>query len=351
MQQSSSKWEIIVYRLPNFDIDGRTDVRAPYRERVGKIPFNPQTYEDEITTLFARPGLKNIFVCEVRKDGIYYSVLPVLRTAPPSPQEMPGLYASPAQTTNGATQTIIQPAPLPPVDPLANIREALKLIADVKKVFPEAEAATPIQQPQINTTEQALLHLMNQDGSMVETIADKLKGLMRSKDNGREIGWMDLVMEAIKSDVFPKMIREARNLMLETRQNGMPANPQAQATPQGLSNTQPNGNGTDQANNLNTLPQNLPPEIALLNLTIQDCVQQLPAPEAAARIEAFATLHPTVNPFIDMFIGMTPDMVLAWLSNAIPQAASITQLPYAKDWVSALQEELQTGEGNHDETK
>lgn len=320
VQSASSKWEMIVYRLSNYDIDGRTDIRAPRRERVGKLPFNLETYEDEITLNYAKPGLVNIFLPEIRKDGQYHSVLPVLRTSPPSPDEAPGLYVQNAPAPVGA--------PAAPVDPFAQLEKTLEILAKVRRVIPEPEA--PAAAPAaVTTVEQAMLVMMNADGSLVENFANKMQRILKGNGGSHEIGWMELVMEAIKSDTLPKMIKEAKNLLLEANGNAQIS----QAAPQTIA-----ANGVPPAPPSTPPPIPAPPaEIQLLNFAITACAQNMPPPEAVERIESFASLNPSINPFLDLFVSLPPQEALDWLSKAIPQAAEVTQLPHAKLWIEEVQ--------------
>ncbi len=342
MRDKASRWDLVVYRFPNYDIDARTDARAPGRERVGKIPFNPKTYEDEITTLFARTGQVNVFLPEVRRDGDYYAWLPIYRTTPPPMSEIPPSYLT---LQNGAAVTAPVPA-LPPVDPFEQMKKTLSLLADVRKLLPEQEYQQVTAQPQINTTEQALLHIMNTNGEVVESITDKLKGLMRSKDSGREIGIMDLILEAIKSDTFPKMITEAKKLLLEVRQvNEQQATPTPSNTPlastpaPSIASTSEVAQPMPQTNQTNDI-LTPPPEIQLLNFAIESCARQAPIQETADRIDSYASLNPSVDVYLNLFVGLTPDQALQWLSQSIPQAIQVTQMPHARQWVEDLQKVL-----------
>lgn len=339
MRSSPSKWDMCVYRLPNYDYDGRTDTRA-HRERVGKLTFNPDTYEDDITRLYARPGKVNTFLPLILKDNSIYSQLPVVRTEPQTPEENPAAYTQQPAMMNGAIA--------PPVDPFLQLEKTLEFLARVRRVIPEPE---PQAQPQVNTTEQALLQIMNADGEVVESITDRLKGLMRRKDDGaREIGWMDLIMEAIKADVLPKMIREAKALILEVRNDQAQETytPQPAPTGQQLNRDNPGGARSTGVE----MPQVVEhPEIQLLNFAVGACSNNWPIEAASNWIIQFEEQNPSVTPYISLFIGMPPDTALQWVTQSVPNTAQVASLPHATDWVEKLQGALKPIEEIKEENK
>lgn len=341
---SPSTWTLVIDRLPNYQKDGAFHTRVKY-SRCGTLPLTEDSlrgegYIEEIQTRWARPGRANDFRLLVRKDNRIYCYLPVLSIEPPDPEviakqtaiESPQINFQMPQGENSFDSFIKQ------AEKMARLREAMGWIAP-QTVQNSAASNEPL------TTERALLHLIAQDGDVIESFTSKLKGVLRKGDGAREISWMDLVFEAIKSDALPKMIREAKNLITEANSNGQA---QMGATQIPFTQNQQADIPTAQVPNdqattpraANGAPGVAPPAIELLQFTVTACIQRLDVKEAARRVLSFESLNPEVTPYLNAFSEMPAEAAVQWIAASVPQAASIAQMPHAKQWTEELQKAL-----------
>lgn len=334
---SRSSWAMHVSRLPKYNRDERTDPKS--RVFVGTLTIPDATYLEEakyiedIQARFAKGTETNHFLCCVRRDNRNYSYLPVISVEPPDP-----ITAAKQQVENpGAPINIFQ---TPQADGFDQFVKQAKRFAELRDLlFPQTmleKIQPPQQNPEALTTERALMHLVSQDQSMLDGIVTKL---LKPSGGAREISLMELAFEAIKNDTFPKMIREAKALLLETK-NLTPDQSPAPIAPGAMNAPAP----MPAAPTPPPAPSNLPPEVQLLNFAVQAHVQGWPAKAAADFIIEFEEQNPSVAPYVSAFLGMPADQAVQWLTNTIPQAAHLADSPKAAEWIADLQAALKPEE-------
>ena len=336
-------WSIAVLRLKNYARDQRNDVKAGSHCGVLSVPdatyIAENKYVEEIQSRWARGLETNFFLPIIRRDNRIHKYLPVVAVEPPDPL----MIARQAAENPGAPINYYLQPPAPPQDGFKQFLAQAKQFAELRDLLLPPDY-TPAQQPAINTTEQALLHLANADGALVESLTDRIgKLLRRSSDGSHEVTVMDLLLEAIKTDLPARIFKEARNLILEVKA-GIPANgaappPSSEKMGPGRNLPQPVGFEPE----AQTIPASIPPESVLLNFTINACAQhKIWTPETSAEwIIEFEQRNPNVTPYISAFLNMTPEAALDWLVQAVPEAREIAAMPHARDWIAALQRQLQ----------
>ncbi len=336
---SRSSWAMHVSRLPKYGRDERTDPKS--RVFVGTLTIPDAQYLaegkylEDIQARFAKGQETNHFYCCVRKDNRNYSYMPVVSVEPPDP-----ITAAKAQVENpGAPINIFQ---TPQADGFDQFVKQAKRFAELRDLlFPqtmlEKMQPAPQQNNEVLTTERALMHLVSQDQNMLDGIISKL---LKPAGGQRETGWMELVFAAIQNDTLPKMIREAKSLILETQNpaaNQPPLSP-APLAPGALNAPAPAP--MPAAPTPPPAPSNIPPEIQLLNFAVQAHVQGWPAKAAADWIIEFEEQNPSVAPYVTGFLGMQSDQALTWLTSTIPNAAHLADSPKAAEWIADLQTAL-----------
>lgn len=333
---SRSSWAMHVSRLPKYGRDERTDPKS--RVFVGTLTIPDATYLEEakyiedIQARFAKGTETNHFLCCVRRDNRNYSYLPVISVEPPDP-----FTAAKAQIENpSAPINIFQ---TPQADGFDQFVKQAKRFAELRDLlFPQA-MLEKMQPPQQNnealTTERALMHLVSQDQSMLDGLIGRM---LKPAGGSKEISFMELAFEAIRNDTLPKMIREAKALLLETKSMQIPDQPPlSPPAPIGAMNAPAPMPAAP-----TPPPANMPPEIQLLNFAVQAHVQGWPAKAAADWIIEFEERNQSVAPYVSAFLGMESSQVLNWLTQTIPQAAHLADSPQAAEWISALQAELKS---------
>ena len=338
---SRSSWAMHVSRLPKYGRDERTDPKS--RVFVGTLTIPDAQYLaegkylEDIQARFAKGQETNHFYCCVRKDNRNYSYLPVVSVEPPDP-----ITAAKAQVENpGAPITIFQ---TPQADGFDQFVKQAKRFAELRDLlFPqtmlEKMQPPPQQHNEALTTERALMHLVSQDQNMLDGIVGRL---LKPSGGAKEISFMELAFEAIKNDTLPKMIKEAKALLLETRSmQQLPDQPPLSPAPIGAMNAPPVAPAPMPA--VPTPPpasSNIPPEIQLLNFAVQAHVQGWPPKAAADWIIEFEEQNPSVAPYVTGFLGMQSDQALNWLTSTIPNAAHLADSPKAAEWIADLQAAL-----------
>lgn len=335
-------WSIAVLRLKNYPRDQRNDIRAGSHCGVLSVSdatyISDHKYIEDIQARWAKGIETNYFLPIVRRDNRMHKYLPVIAVEPPDPLM---IARQQAENPGGPINYYLQP-PAAAQDGFKQFLSQAKQFAELRDLLlpPDYQPPAPAG---INTTEQALLHLANADGDLVETITEKLGKLLRRSDSGgREVTLMDLALEAIKTDLPGRLFKEARNLIMEIK-SGIPPGESAALPSSGNVESLPTAaQGNTSQFEAHGIPAGTPPETILLNFTINACAQHTiwSAETSAQWIIEFEERNPTVTPYISAFLSMTPDAALAWLEQAVPQAKQIAQMPHAKQWIKQLQEEL-----------
>jgi hypothetical protein len=357
--EHSHSWTMIVERLPNYEKDGRYDVMAK-RINCGTRPVTPDFVED-IRREFARPYKPNHFRLTIKRDGKIYAHWPEALSLEPPPYDEIAAYEAKAQAAAPPAITINNPGQ---PQSFKQVLDQFKQLAELRAVlFPDLAQQTQQQQSapaqaQQLTTEAALLHLVSADESLMDKVTSGLSRLIRrAEDGAREIGLMDIAFEAIKNNTLPQLVREFRAMMVEGAQlNGqaqmvqtpMPTHHNAQPAALASQNTdgqRPAVGRTPNQATQEAMPVHpaqpgqvaIPPEIQILNFAVTACAQQAPIAGAVAWVNGFEDRNPSVANFIEMFLAITPDEALQWLTMAIPQAQPIATAPHAKQWIADLQ--------------
>lgn len=337
---SDHNWSMIVSRLKNYHMDNRTDTAS--RKRLGTLPIasedyiEQELYIDDIQRLWAIPGLAPYFHVMIRCDNRNFKGLPVIEIEPYN-QQAP---AKPIAENPGAGSLPYQPfqqAP-PAVDPFKQMMSMLKQANELRDTLlpPWAQQAPPAAAAptQVSTAEQALLFLANADGQLLETASDKIKRLMTRGGGDRgETTVMDIILAMAQKFDLQGVIREARALVAEAKGQPVASNPPSPSnSPPQAAPTQPGAN----------LPQQLTPEVTLLNFTLSACnhPDQWPPVAAAAWIANFEEQNPSVTNLINTFIGFEPQGAIEWIKLTIPAAVPVVEKPHALQWIAGLQDEL-----------
>ncbi|MFN0108538.1 MAG: hypothetical protein ACKVZH_06755 [Blastocatellia bacterium] len=212
--------------------------------------------------------------------------------------------------------------PAAPVDPMASLLKQAKQFSELRKLLaPESETlsrAAAKSEPQ--TTEQALLTLMNADSGLVDTVAGKLRGLLKGSGNNpgeAEKGWLDVLYMAIERDTLPKLINQFA-VQFRPQQ-------QAQATV-----SQPPDN----------TPPPMPPDVAAYQRLLTALTANMRAngdvSTVLTALDGFAALFPEHAANIEGFLSNDTQHLLGMLPQFYPPAAEVVGLPHAVEWVGKL---------------
>lgn len=327
----TARYTMTVYQLPNFHIDGYTDVKRSNRRRLGSRPFNPKTYEQEIAVFYAKPGEINTFLCEVRKDGDYYRTLPVLHVEPASPDELsqfgvtPPLVSNPAAPPAPATAITITP----PIDgsaslqaQLANLKELAEIGRTLNKMFtPPAPPPLPVAPaPEPVTEDRALMTLLLADEDAAARLRKSALAKLLGGGGESETNWADVINTLLQRG--PEIVREAMSGLERMRQQAAAE----QLPPQMWNNTQPAPASIESFQQYQELLTNVLNALALNH----------DAQEAAARVTAFTVLNPNYRDDVENFLGLPAEM-LAPVIQQFPGAAQIPALPHFGRWITDFQ--------------
>lgn len=354
VSEHAHSWTMVVERLPNYEKDGRTDVMSK-RVNCGTRPVTPDFIED-IRREFARPYKPNHFRITIKRNGKIFSHWPEALSLEPPPYDEIAAFEAKAAASTPPAITINNPGQ---PQSFKQVIDQIKQLADLRTaLFPEltnqsqqtAQAAAPAQPL---TTEAALLHLASQDESLIEKATSAISRIFRKAEGGaREIGFIDIVYSAIQNNTIPQIVREFRAMMVEGAalngqhpqpQPSMPTAPGAGSAPVHTPPGAPAG-----LNNLQPISNQIPPHIELLNFAINACMRNAPITETADWIDSFHEIRPQVLPFIEAFLKMSPDEALQWLAMSVDGGERLAQAPHARQWIEALQKEIQQGEPDHE---
>lgn len=337
---SSHRWFISVYKLKDYERNQRADFRAGSHCGVLEVTsadyIGQMSYVEEIQSRWSRGIGTNYFCPVLRRDNRIFKTLPVVSVEPLDP-----MTAARQAADNPAGAAAINYYLQPQADGFKQFVYQLRQFAEVRDLLVGSPQSPGAQQPQaINTTEQALLHLANADGALIDSVTDRLGRLLRRSGSGdHETTLMDLALEAIKSDLPNRLFVEARGLLRDfiaarAGQPFDPAAPPAAAPPAATPAAPP------------AAIQNMPPEIILLNFVINAAA----SPEtwdpdtSAAWICEFEERNPSVSPYVTAFLGMSPDQAIGWIKQTTPQAGPVAELATTRDWIAKLQTQLRAEE-------
>lgn len=342
LDPSTAEWTVIVYRLVQYHSNGgRTDSKSG-RVRLGAMPFVPSTYEAEIAAKYARPGLVNIFVAEVRKDGNYQKQLPVLFCEPPGDDEMLRYGVTPpAPSPLPTAAAAAQPFALPSLeDQLRQLKEFAKTARDLGNLFnPPGTVANTAAAPAGELTEEAaLLKLLTADEESAARLRKKaIARLVGGDAASTEKNWADVVDTALQHG--PAIVQEVGNLLMRFM------NPAAAVTVAQPMPPQPQ-------------PQPSTDPAAILFQRVLSCAAiQMPADEAAhvfIRVEEKLRADLTeeqaqeFSEMVETFLATPPAEVCAQAAAQWPIAAQIVNQPHMPAWIGELQQFIQmSGNDEH----
>lgn len=364
MGDSDQGWQMVVYSLPTFAIDGRTD---PARRKLCGVMDFTRDYEIEIQRRYARENLPNDFLVVVKKRGVYVKggTLPVFSCLPLPPSErimMPGDLPTPTAPAAAAPSMAypypIQEAPAPPIDPLKLVRDQITMMKLMREAF-GAPAAEPPAPPPPPDPETAFLQVLAKDRDMMGKLTKRTLNNLLGDSVADRNEWAEVAMEAVKSGQAAQIIGSVVNSLFAGFAGLMPrpeappapaappAAPRAAAPPQRppagpapLAPTEPPP----------TVDESQSPELQVLGLALDHCARHLPPQVAAGRIVAIAQqIRETVpayaiDNYLDLFAAMDAASALEICRTLMPDRAEITQLPHALEWTAALQDLLKPEE-------
>lgn len=326
----------VVYRLPFYHVNQRTDGRSG-RIHCGTVPFDPDTFEDEIRSRFFRPELANVFYAEVRKDKSYFRALPVITLENPA-ESAPSVAApvAPMPSVNPVAPVV---APASAADSLerelASFERFLSLAAKLSRLSaPAVPVPAPMPAPEISEEAAIVRFLMGG-----EETAEKLRQSALAKIFGAEVAskpsepsTFELISEGLKHG--PAIIAAIFDNLARFRGQSSPAQP-APSMPE-LVPAQP------------AAPDPLMAYNQLFNQKLFPLLQQNGSvKEAAHALQAFIVQFPQFEQAIIGFVGQPVPELLGILAQ-IPEAAPLAQLPHAAAWLEALRAELIEDEGESD---
>lgn len=328
MGASASNWVMVVDRLPNYYRDGASHTRAKFT-RCGILSLTydylkNEEYISDIQTRWARPNKPNDFRLIVRRDGKIYRTLEVLSLEPPDPETIASVEsAAPQINVNVPQSDNSLDALIKNADKLNRLREAMGWNAP-------SPAAAPAKTQEI-TTEQAVLKIANEDGSLVKQVVENIAGALRSNGGGlrEEPSILEIVFKAVENNTIPAVVREIGAWF-------KPANVQPQPAPQPEVAEPP----LDQTPASSETQQPLTIEMAMLAQIVHYCGMQSSPKAVASFTVSSAKNNPDLYPHIDMFLSMQPGEAIGFIEMLLPDAAPIVRAPHASQWILDLQAAL-----------
>lgn len=296
-------------RLPNYDINGQSGINAEkdYIRTTActEAFFDSDDYLEHIRSI-AGPGT-------------YWLTLRGGKSIVAQWQERIGGTPQALPSAENPSVEVYQPVTAP-FDPMTSLLKQAKQFSELRKLLaPESEPVSrTIATTDAPTTEQALLTLMNADSGIVDTVASKLRGLLRGNNSSGESerSWIDVLYVAIERDTLPKLI------------NQFAAQFRVPQPDQATGNQPPDS------------PPPMSPDVlaqqrllAVLTTAMRlngDVATVLPA------LDGFAELFPEHRGMIEQFLSAEAEQLLTALPQFFPPAAEVVTLPHAKEWVQKL---------------
>jgi hypothetical protein len=201
----------------------------------------------------------------------------------------------------------------------------VKRMNDALGVSQTIPPPAPPPEPKI-TTELALLHLAKEDPEMLARQRDKIFG-RDNPDSEPESIWAPIVKE-----LLPTVPVLAQGVLL-----WLGGQASATQTPSPVPNGQP-------------APPQMPPPpprtptVVVLENLIAAVANNANVKEFAQFLERIEQSTPDVGTFLNFLIELTPDQVLEFIVSFYPQAAPVTQLVHARNWIALLQKEMREEE-------
>lgn len=318
---SRSNWSLQVARLPNYDRDNRTDPKSRRHCGVLSIPdadyLKEERFLEDLQHKFARGVNGNWFLMCVRRDNRNFAYLPPVCVEPPLPEVM---AAKAAETQNGTPINIYNPQ-TPTVDGFKTFISQAKQFAELRDLLLPAgfQAAQPTnQQAPPQTTENALLTLLNSDDELLAQATGKLRKLFRGDGAAaEEKGPWDAVVALLTSPTLPQTL-------------GMLAQQFRQTT----------GNPAPQAQPIEVAPPPMPPDqmmymrlLHILTATMRLNADTEPVVDA---LIGFIRFFPEHQNDAENLLNTETQQLLAMLPQFYQPASEVVGLSHAAEWVEKL---------------
>lgn len=311
---TGNQYAMTVYRLPNYEKDFNCSMRA--RKVVcGSVPFGLD-YEDVIQQRWARKGKCNDYFVLIRKNGKIDRQLPVVQIEPidepPRPREIPEMHS---QAAPGALAT---------VDPLQQMRETMKFMAELQRtMMPLFQPPAAAQAVGEISTEAALLKLIEQSPEQIARVTEKFFPAAGNPSDGES--WFSLIKEMLPAlqpligAFIQKLTTPAAPPPAPTSANAtvdaLPLDPQAARAPSPAEEKY----------------------IYIINRMLQGIDNGLDAGFVGEEIDMVISQVPELAATISNLMSVPPAQVLKTLQGVFPGAQKICQEPTAEQWISDLQ--------------
>lgn len=343
-RESSDRWQLKVWMLPNYPKDTRTDQTR--RQFCGLIDFG-EDYEEEIQRLWARPGLSNAFLIAVVCNGRFVpkGTLPVISCLPLPGTETAAAAAPAAAPGYPFPPPYIVETESTPAAPAPSMRQQLKEFFEMQKMFREAfgidQAPPRVQSAAPEDDESALLRVLAKDTDIVERVAKGTLGkLLGDRSHEESNPWADVAMEAIKNGQAANLLQAGINALFNGFRSMAPPPQHIVAPPAGAPAAAPMPEAPPPPQ---MEPAQLSPEDQVIQLAVNHCLMNRPPQVAAARIIAIADRlndeapQFSIDEYLKMFATMPPADAIGLAAQLTPNGSELQALPYAPAWVAELQ--------------
>lgn len=299
-------------RLPHYDVNGQSGINAE-KEYIRTTTCTEAFFDNEDYLEHVRSaGGPGTYWLTVRGGK---SILQ---------QWQVRIGGSPQAQSSTENPTVESYSPVAPIDPFASLLKQAKQFAELRKLFaPESEnQPRPAANSEPQTTEQALLTLMNVDNGIVDTVAGKLRSLLRGNGNASaetEKGWLDVLYMAVERDTLPKLINQ---FATQFRPGAPVVNGDAPAQPTAPVEAQPSADVVAYQRLISVLINS-----ARVNGDVMPALQA---------IDGFVALFPEHAGAVDGFLNAPVEMSLPALAQSSPMAAEVVAMPHAAEWFGKL---------------
>jgi hypothetical protein len=357
---SDEQLRLRIDRLPYYEINGNTGINAE-KEFVRNIPCAKEfVLNDEYLDEVSKSCGPGAYWFTLRHKNTVVKMWHMKISGPP-------IAPVPTEAGQGSPQVIYQPAPNQPQqpaavqDPLAQMRQAFKLVRDLREdlglMMPQQSAPAPAvpTDPKI-----AALQLIAENPDVMEKIGTGIaKTVLGSKSGEDSDPWATVAIEAIKSGQASQIVATlVREIMGPIRNIWGNNNGQAQVAQAPVQNQtrpeQPQQPGQlapgqeagqvatpgDGAGGVagdvhqHSAAQNaLDPADELIYALIGAMERQSSMAEAQSIVNVAVFRAPELRQSIDELINLPTDQILALVTAYHPPVA---QMPHATEWLDAL---------------
>jgi hypothetical protein len=348
-------------RLPYYEANGNTGINAE-KEFVRNIPCSKEfVLNDEYLDEVSKSCGPGAYWFTLRHKNTIVKMWHMKISGPPP------IAPVTAEAGQGGPQVVYQPAPnqqQQPVavqDPLAQMRQAFKLVRELRDdlglMMPQP--SPPPAPPPPTDPKVAALQLIAENPDVMEKIGSGIaKTVLGSKGGDDSNPWAEVAKEAIKSGQAPQIVATLiREFMAPLRNLWGNNNGQAQMAPPPVQNqTQPGHSQQDQlapgqemgqaadpgrapggvAEDVHQhgAPQDaLEPADQLIYLLIAAMERQATMPEAKNIINVAIFRAPELRASIDELINLPTDQILALVTAYHPPVA---EMAHAREWLESL---------------